>query len=161
MIFICAGLGGGTGSGATPVVAQLAREAGSLVIAFATLPFSFEGKRRGAQAQEALARLNQIANAVICFENDRMGDMVAPKAGIHQAFAAADIMISQSVRSIINLILRPGLIRIGFDDLLTALRSQNGRCLFGFGEADSDNRAHDALAQALKNPLMDRGRMLA
>lgn len=161
MVFVCAGLGGGTGSGAAPVVAQLAREAGSLVIAFATLPFSFEGKRRAAQAQDALARLNQIANAVICFENDRMGDMVAPKAGIHQAFAVADVTISQSVRSIVNLIQRPGLIRIGFDDLFAALRSQNGRCLFGFGESDSDNRAHDALAQALKNPLMGKGKMLA
>jgi cell division protein FtsZ len=70
-------------------------------------------------------------------------------------------MISQSVRSIVNLVQRPGLIRIGFDDLLSALRSQNGRSLFGFGESDSDNRAHDALAQALKNPLMDKGRMLA
>ena len=161
MIFICTGLGGGTGSGAAPVVAQLAREAGSLVIVFATLPFSFEGKRRTEQAQEALVRLGEVANAVICFENDRMGDMVAPKAGIHQAFAFADVMISQSVRSIVNLIQRPGLIRIGFDDLLSALRSQNGRCLFGFGESDSDNRAHDALTQALKNPLMDKGRMLA
>lgn len=161
MIFICTGLGGGTGSGAAPVVAQIAREAGCLVIAFATLPFSFEGKRRTAQANDALNRLNDVANAVICFENDRMGDMVAPKAGIHQAFAVADITISQSVRAIVNLIQRPGLIRIGFDDLLAALRSQNGRCLFGFGEADTDNRAHDALNQALKNPLMDKGKMLA
>ena len=161
MIFVCAGLGGGTGSGAAPYIAQLAREAGSLVIAFATLPFGFEGKRRGAQAREALVRFYEIANAVICFENDQMGDMVAPKAGIHQAFATADITISQSVRSIVNLIQRPGLIRIGFDDLLAALGSRNGRCLFGFGESDSDNRAHDALAQALKNPLMDRGCMLA
>ena len=161
IIFICTGLGGGTGSGSAPVIAQIAREAGSLVVVFATLPFSFEGKRRSAQAQAALTRLNEIANAVICFENDRMGDMVAPKAGIHQAFAMADVTISQSVRSIVNLIQRPGLIRIGFDDLLTALRSENGRCLFGFGESDSDNRAHDALRQALKNPLMDKGRMLA
>src|SRR5213596_3266415 len=161
MIFICTGLGGGTGSGAAPYIAQLAREAGSLVVAFATLPFAFEGKRRGAQARDALARFNEIANAVICFENDQMGDMVAPKAGIHQAFATADSMISQSVRSIVNLIQRPGLIRIGFDDLFAALRSQNGRCLFGFGESDTDNRAHDALAQALKNPLMDKGRMLS
>ena len=161
VIFICAGLGGGTGSGAAPYVAQLAREAGALVIAFVTLPFTFEGKRRNAQAREALARLNEVAHSVICFENDRMGDMIAPHAGIHQAFATADITISQSVRSIVNLIQRPGLIRIGFDDLLAALRAHNGRCLFGYGEADSDNRAHDALTQALKNPLMDRGRMLA
>jgi cell division protein FtsZ len=161
MIFVCTGLGGGTGSGAAPAVAQVAREGGSLVIAFATLPFAFEGKRRLAQAHEALAKLRENCDAVICFENDRMGDMVAPKAGIHQAFAVADVTISQSVRSIISLIQRPGLIRIGFDDLLSALRSPSGRCLFGFGESDSDNRAHDALTQALKNPLMDRGRMLA
>jgi cell division protein FtsZ len=160
MIFICAGLGGGTGSGAAPYVAELARDAGALVVAFATLPFSFEGKRRNAQAREALARFNEVANAVVCFENDQMGDIVPPQAGIHQAFAVADSTISQSVRSIVNLIQRPGLIHIGFDDLLAALRSRNGRCLFGFGESDSDNRAHEALTQALKNPLMDRGRML-
>jgi cell division protein FtsZ len=161
MIFICTGLGGGTGSGAAPYVAHLAREAGALVLAFATLPFGFEGRRRNAQAREALGRLNEIANAVVCFENDQMGDMVAPHAGIHQAFSKADTTISQSIRSIVNLIQRPGLIRIGFDDLVAALRSRNGRCLFGFGESDSDNRAHDALAQALKSPLMDRGRTLA
>src|SRR3989440_623321 len=160
MIFICAGLGGGTGSGAAPAVAQVARENGSLVLTFATLPFAFEGKRRLAQAKEALAKLRENCDAVICFENDRMGDMVAPKAGIHQAFAVADVTISQSVRSIVSIIQRPGLIRIGFDDLLSALRAPSGRCVFGFGESDSDNRAHDALNQALKNPLMDRGRML-
>jgi cell division protein FtsZ len=161
VIFVCAGLGGGTGSGAAPYVAQAAREAGALVIAFVTLPFGFEGKRRNAQAREALARLSEFAHAVVCFENDRMGDLTPPQAGIHQAFAMADMTISQSVRSIVNLIQRPGLIRIGFDDLLAALRTRNSRCLFGYGESDSDNRAHDALTQALKNPLMDRGRMLA
>src|SRR5216110_69985 len=161
MIFVCAGLGGGTGSGAAPYVAQLAREAGALVIAFVTLPFTFEGKRRNAQAREALARLNEVAHSVVCFENDRMGDLTAPHAGIHQAFAMADITISQSVRSIVNLVHRPGLISIGFDDLLAALSTRNSRCLFGYGESDSDNRAHDALTQALRNPLMDRGRMLA
>ncbi|HEX8897855.1 MAG TPA: cell division protein FtsZ, partial [Chthoniobacterales bacterium] len=91
MIFICTGLGGGTGSGAAPAVAQVARENGSLVLAFVTLPFAFGGKRRLAQAQEAMAKLRQNCDAVICFENDRMGDMVAPKAGIHQAFAVADV----------------------------------------------------------------------
>ena len=161
LIFICTGLGGGTGSGAAPVIAQIAREMGALVIGFATLPFTFEGKRRTAQARDALARLHETTDAVVCFENDRMADMVAPKAGIHQAFAVADMTISQSLRSIVNLIQRPGIMRIGFDDLLAALRGGGGRCLFGYGESDSDNRAHQALAQALKNPLMDRGRMLA
>lgn len=160
MVFLCAGLGGGTGSGAAPVIAELVRETGALVVSFATLPFGFEGKRRNAQALAALDRLQAVSNAVVCFENDKMGDMVAPKAGVHQAFAAADVMISQSVRAIVGLLQRPGLIRIGFDDLLAALRSTDGRCLFGFGESDSDNRAHDALTQALKSPLMDRGRLL-
>jgi cell division protein FtsZ len=161
VIFVCAGLGGGTGSGAAPYIAQAAREAGALVIAFVTLPFAFEGKRRNAQAREALTRLSEFAHAVVCFENDRMGDLTTPQAGIHQAFAMADMIISQSVRSIVNLIQRPGLIRIGFDDLLSALSTRNSRCLFAYGESDSDNRAHDALTHALKNPLMDRGRMLA
>jgi cell division protein FtsZ len=160
MVFVCAGLGGGTGSGAAPCIAQMARESGALVVAFATMPFAFEGKRRNAQASEGLRQLQQLSDAVVCFENDRMGDMVLPKAGIHQAFAAADLTISQSVRAIVNVVRRPGLIRIGFDELLSALRSQDGRCLFGYGESDSDNRAHEALALALKNPLMDRGKML-
>ena len=160
MVFICAGLGGGTGSGAAPVLAHMARESGALVLAFATLPFAFEGKRRAAQAAEALGELQRIADAVICFENDRLGDMVLPKAGIHQAFAVADTTISQSVRAIVNVVRRPGLIQIGFDELLSALRSENSRCLFGFGESDSDNRAHEALALALKNPLMSKGKML-
>ena len=161
VIFICAGLGGGTGSGAAPYIAQAARDAGALVIAFVTLPFGFEGKRRNTQAREALARLSEFAHAVVCFENDRMADLTSPQAGIHQAFAMADFTISQSVRSIVNLIQQPGLIRIGFDDLLSALRTRNSRCLFAYGESDSDNRAHDALTHALKSPLMDRGRMLA
>jgi cell division protein FtsZ len=161
MVFICAGLGGGTGSGAAPYIAELAHESGALVLAFATLPFAFEGKRRGRQASEALHELQRVADAVVCFENDRMGDIVLPKAGIHQAFAVADTTISQSVRAIVNIVRRPGLIRIGFDELLSALRNQNSRCLFGFGESDSDNRAHEALALALKNPLMNRGKMLS
>ncbi len=162
MIFLCVGLGGGTGSGAAPVIAECARESGALVITFATMPFEFEGKRRTAQATESLARLQETSDAVICFENNVMGDIVAPKAGIHQAFAASDVTISQSVRAIVSLMQRPGLIRLGFDDLLSALRSgPRGRCLFGYGESDSDNRANDALTQALKNPLMDRGRLLA
>ncbi len=160
MVFVCSGLGGGTGSGAAPYVAQLAHESGALVVSFATMPFAFEGKRRTAQAVEALGEMQRVSDAVVCFENDRMGDIVLPKAGIHQAFAVADTTISQSVRAIVNVVRRPGLIRIGFDELLSALRSQNSRCLFGFGESESDNRAHEALALALKNPLMNRGKML-
>ncbi len=160
IVFVCVGLGGGTGSGAAPLVAALAREEGALVVVFATLPFTFEGRRRMAQAEEALAGLYQTADLVICFENDKMADAVSPRASVQEAFAAADLMISQSVRAVVALVQRRGLIHVGFDELSTALRNENPRCVFGFGEADGDNRAHLALERALKSPLMDRGRML-
>lgn len=165
MVFVCAGLGGGTGSGAAPLVAHLARKAGATVIALVTLPFSFEGKRRGAQAAEALAQLEQQANVVLCFENDAMGDIVAPSAGIQQAFVATDQMLSQAIRALIGIVERRGLVNIGLDDLSAALgRARSGtgaRCWFGHGESDSSNRAHEAIERALRNPLMDKGRMLA
>src|SRR2546429_8018247 len=149
VIFICSGLGGGTGSGAAPYVAQAAREAGALVIAFVTLPFGLEGKRRNVQAREALVRLSEFAHAVVCFENDRMGDLTSPQAGIHQAFAMADITISQSVASIVNLIQQPRLLPIGFGDLLVALRTPRSRCVFGYCRSYSDNLAHGALTLAM------------
>jgi len=117
LIFLCAGLGGGTGSGVVTMLAAQAREQGALVVAFVTLPFTFEGRRRRAQADEALHSLREVADIVICFENDRMGETVAPQAGIHQAFAASDITVSQSVRAICELFKRPGLMSIGFGDL--------------------------------------------
>lgn len=160
MVFLCVGLGGGTGSGAAPVVARIAKELGALVVVVASMPFSFEGKRRSEQAAASLGMLEQIADAVICFENDRMGEAVDPKAGIHVAFASADQTISQSVRAICDMVNRPGLIKVGFDEISAALRNVNARSLFGYGEAEGDNRAHEALAKALKNPLMDKGRML-
>jgi cell division protein FtsZ len=163
LIFLCVGLGGGTGSGAAPLVASMARENGSLVVVIATMPFTFEGKRRGKQAEDALIALQATADAVICFDNDLMGEAVSPKAGIHQAFAAADETISQCVRAVAGLFTQPGILHIGFDDLCAALRNGTGgagRCLFGYGEAEGDNRAHEALARALRNPLMDRGRIL-
>jgi len=163
LIFLCVGLGGGTGSGGAPMVAAMAKESGALVVVIATMPFTFEGKRRSRQAEDALIPLQATADAVICFDNDVMGDAVAPKAGIHQAFAAADETISQCVRAVAGLFTQPGILHIGFDELCAALRpgaAGAGRCLFGYGEAEGDNRAHDALARALRNPLMDRGRML-
>jgi cell division protein FtsZ len=163
MVFLCVGLGGGTGSGAARIVASLAREQHALVVAFATLPFTFEGKRRRAQAEEALGALQRYADVVIHFENDRMGDAISPLAGIQDAFAVADQTLSQSIRAIEGLVRRRGLVHIGFDELATALRGageSGAHCVFGFGEADGDNRAHEALARALKSPLMDKGRML-
>ena len=159
-VFVVAGLGGGTGSGATPLVAELAREAGALVIAVVTLPFGFEGKRRVAQAAEALAALQRHADAVVCFENDRMGEAAPPRAGIQTAFVAADQTLSQSILALSALLNSTGLINLGMDDLTAVLRDADARCLFGYGEATGNNRAFDALARALRNPLMDKGRML-
>lgn len=162
LVILCAGLGGGTGSGAAPLVARMAREQNSLVLVCATLPFSFEGRRRAQQAREALHAVQQHADAVMCFDNDRMGELAGASSGIGQAFASADQVISQSVRSIIDLVTRRGLIHLGFDDLLSALRNRDSRCLFGYGEATGgEGRGQEALAQALRNPLMDRGTLLA
>lgn len=160
LVIVCTGLGGGTGSGAAPMIVKMAREQNSLVLVCATLPFSFEGRRRGQQAQEALKAIQQYADAVMCFENDRMGELILPEAGIHEAFAGADQIIGQSVRAVVDLVNRRGLIHLGFDDLLSALRSHDSRCLFGYGEASGSTRGRDALSQALRNPLMDRGSLL-
>lgn len=161
LVMVCAGLGGGTGSGAVPLIVKLAREQGSLVIVCATLPFSFEGKRRGRQAQEALAAIQQYADAVVCFENDRMGELISsPDSGINEAFAGADKIIGQCVRAVVELVNRRGLIHLGFDDLLSALRNHDARCLFGYGEAGGSDRGRAALAQALQSPLMEAGALL-
>lgn len=160
MVFLLVGLGGGTGSGAAPLIANYARENDAVVVVFATLPFGFERKRRMDQATEALAALQQQADVVVCFENDRMGDAVHPNASIEEPFDAADQMLSQSVRAISSLVHQRGLVNVGLDELKSTLRGQNARCVFGFGEAAGDNRAHEALGLALKSPLMDRGRLL-
>lgn len=160
MLFVCVGLGGGTGSGAAPEVCRIAREEGIFLVVFATLPFSFEGQRRTDQANEALSTIGRYANAVIAFDNDRMGELIVPKDGVTQAFAAADKIISQSIRATMNVAFRPGIIRIGIDDLLSALDSDDSRCLFGYGVAKGDNRSHEAVEQALKCPLLDKGKLL-
>lgn len=160
MVFLCVGLGGGTGSGAAPVVARLAREAGAFVVVFATMPFVFEGRRRSNQASVALQDLRKYANALVTFENDRMGELVVPKKGVQEAFELADKIIGQSVRAVTSLVTQPGLIHIGMDDLVTALRNTDSRCLFGYGQAKGENRAVEALGIALKSPLLDRGQML-
>ncbi|HYZ75361.1 MAG TPA: cell division protein FtsZ [Chthoniobacterales bacterium] len=161
IVFVCAGLGGGTGSGAAPYIAKLAKDAGALVLVLVTMPFTFEGRRRCAQAAASLQLVREYSDAVICFENDRMAELTLPRMGIHEAFAAADVTISQSIRAMANLLLQPGLIRLGFDDICSVIRNGDARALFGFGEAEGENRAHDALVKALRNPLMHRGEMLA
>jgi cell division protein FtsZ len=160
IVFLCTGLGGGTGSGAAPIVTRIAREEGAFVVVFATMPFTFEGRRRRDQAERALNELAVLANALVTFDNNRMGELVLAKQGVHEAFTAADRMICESIKAVIRLVVRPGLINIGLDDLVTALRTTRSRCLFGSGVADGKDRAAKALRNALSSPLLDQGALL-
>ena len=160
IVFVCAGLGGGTGSGAAPIVTRLAREEGAFVVVFATMPFSFEGRRRNEQASAALNELAVLANALVTFDNNRMGDLVVATKGIHEAFAAADQMVCEAIKAVIRLVTRPGLIHIGLDELVAALRTTRSRCLFGSGVSGGVDRASKALQSALTSPLLDEGSLL-
>ncbi|MGJ8678210.1 MAG: cell division protein FtsZ [Akkermansiaceae bacterium] len=160
MIFICVGLGGGTGSGAAPLITRIAREEDAFVVVFATMPFAFEGQRRRTQAETALNELAVLAHALITFDNGRMGELVLAKKGVHEAFSAADRMISEAIKAVTRLVVRPGLINVGLDDLMTALRTTRSRCLFGSGIAEGENRSHLALENALTSPLLDKGGLL-
>jgi len=160
IVFLCTGLGGGTGSGAAPIVTRIAREEGAFVVVFATMPFAFEGRRRREQAETALNELAVLSNALVTFDNNRMGELVLAKQGIHEAFAAADHMICESIKAVIRLVIRPGLINVGLDDLMSALRTTRSRCLFGSGIAAGKDRATKALRNALNSPLLDQGTLL-
>lgn len=160
IVFLCVGLGGGTGSGAAPMVARIAREEGAFVVVFATMPFKFEGRRRRDQADAALNQLSVIANAMVTFDNTRMGELVLAKQGVHEAFAAADIMIAESIKAVIRLVVRPGLINVGLDELISALNTPRSRCLFGSGIAQGKDRVAKALGNALASPLLDQGALL-
>ncbi len=160
IVFLCAGLGGGTGSGAAPIVTRIAREEGAFVVVFATMPFAFEGRRRREQAETALNELAVLSNALVTFDNNRMGELVLAKQGIHEAFAAADHMICESIKAVIRLVIRPGLINVGLDDLMSALRTNRSRCLFGSGISNGKDRATKALRNALSSPLLDQGALL-
>lgn len=160
IIFLCVGLGGGTGSGGAPIITRIAREEGAFVVVFATMPFTFEGQRRRDQAQTSLNELAVLSNALVVFDNNRMGELVLAKQGIHEAFQAGDRMISDSIKAVIRLVIRPGLIHVGLDELMTALRTTRSRCLFGSGVATGKDRAAKALSNALSSPLLDKGALL-
>jgi cell division protein FtsZ len=160
IIFLCAGLGGGTASGVIPVLAETAREAGAVVFSIVTSPFSFEGRRRTRQAGDALALLSKHSNALIHFENDRMAELSSPRSGIEETFAASDAMLCACVTSLIAILRGGNPMPIGLADLLVAVGGGSPAGLFGRGEATGDNRAHEALERALKSPLLDRGRLI-
>jgi cell division protein FtsZ len=160
IVFLCAGLGGGTASGVIPVLAETAREAGAVVFSIVTSPFSFEGRRRSRQAGDALALLSKHSNALIHFENDRMAELSSPRSGIEETFAASDAMLCACVTSLIAILRGGSPMPIGLADLLVAVGGGSPAGLFGRGEATGDNRAHEALERALKSPLLDRGRLI-
>lgn len=160
IIFLCVGLGGGTGSGAAPVVARIAREEGAMVVVFASMPFAFEGKRRREQADEAMQQLTVFSDALITFDNNRMGELVLAKQGAHDAFAASDRIVCESIRSIVRMVTQQGLIHLGLDELMSALGDGRSRCLFGCGAAEGKDRSSAALRQALASPLLDQGTLL-
>jgi cell division protein FtsZ len=160
IVFLCAGLGGGTASGVIPVLAEAAREAGAVVFSIVTSPFSFEGRRRSRQASDAMALLSKHSNALIHFENDRMAELSSPRSGIEETFAASDAMLCACVTSLIAILRGGNPMPIGLADLLVAVGGGSPAGLFGRGEATGDNRAHEALERALKSPLLDRGRLI-
>jgi cell division protein FtsZ len=160
IVFLCAGLGGGTASGVLPVLAETAREAGAVVFSIVTSPFSFEGRRRSRQATDALTLLSKHSNALIHFENDRMAELSSARSGIEETFAAANTMLCACVTSLIAILRGGSPMPIGLADLLVAVGGGAPAGLFGRGEASGDNRAHEALERALKSPLLDRGRLI-
>lgn len=154
MVFITCGLGGGTGTGAAPVVAELAKKQGSLTIGIVTLPFTVEGKKRIENAQYGLERMAEVADTLIVVPNDKLLEL-APDLPLHTAFKVADEILTNSVKGIAELITTSGLVNLDFADVKTVM-SNGGVSLIGIGESDSSqNRALEAVERAINNPLLD------
>ncbi len=154
MIFLTAGMGGGTGTGASPVIAQVARENGSLVVAVATKPFQFEGKRRISQALEGIQTLREQVDALIVIPNDRLLEITQKGTTLSDAFRLADDVLRQAVQGVTDLILRPGLVNVDFADVRTIMKDA-GTAIMGIGEGKGDDRASKAAHSAIHSPLMD------
>jgi cell division protein FtsZ len=154
VVFLFVGLGGGTGGGAAPVVARVAKEAGALVIGFATLPFEFEGTRRERQALEALEELRSVADAVLCLSNEKLAALLDDKATMLAAFQAPNDHLAAGVRGILNLLTRRGLVNVTFADLAAVVRGRHAESAFATVEAEGPNRAADALERLVASPLL-------
>ena len=154
MVFITAGLGGGTGSGAAPVVAQLAKESGALTIGVVTKPFSFEGARRKLVAEKSAEELKSQVDTLITVPNDRLRDVVQKNTSILDAFRVVDDVLRQGVQGISDIITMPGLINLDFADV-RAIMKDAGSALMGIGRASGENRAVDAARQAIASPLLE------
>jgi len=154
LVFVTAGEGGGTGTGGAPIIAELARENGSLTIGIVTRPFSFEGTRRNIQAEEGIRRLREAADTVIIVPNDRLLQVAERETTLIDAFRIADDVLRQGVQSICDLINLPGLINLDFADVRTVM-SNAGSALMGVGVASGENRAVEAAEQAIGSPLLE------
>ncbi|WP_461863183.1 cell division protein FtsZ [Thermococcus sp.] len=153
MVFITCGLGGGTGTGAAPIVAEMAKKMGALTVSVVTLPFTVEGIRRIKNAEYGLEKLRKNSDTVIVIPNDKLME-VAPNLPIHMAFKVSDEILVQAVKGITELITRPGLVNLDFNDV-RAVMKDGGVAMIGIGESDSEKRALEAAQQALNSPLLD------
>jgi cell division protein FtsZ len=154
MVFVTTGLGGGTGTGAAPIVANLAREMGALVVAVVTLPFSFEGRHRRMVADEGLSALRQVVDTVITIPNDKLLHTVERSTPLNEAFLSADDVLRQAVQGISDLITVPGEINLDFADVKTVMAGM-GMALMGTGSAEGENRAVEAAQRAISSPLLE------
>lgn len=153
MVFVTCGLGGGTGTGAAPIVAEVAKKQGALVIGVVTLPFTVEGAKRIENANSGLERMESIVDTLILIPNDKLLEL-APDLPLPTAFKVADEILTNAVKGITELVTRSGLVNLDFADI-KAVMSDGGVSLIGMGEADSSNRAEEAVEKALNNPLLD------
>jgi cell division protein FtsZ len=153
MVFVTCGLGGGTGTGSAPVVADLAKKSGALTVGVVTLPFTMEGKQRTQNAQAGLERLRECVDTLIVIPNDRLLDIV-PDVSITTAFKIADEILVNAVKGITELITRPGLVNLDFADVRAVMRD-GGVAMIGLGDSDGENRAIEAVERALNNPLLN------
>jgi cell division protein FtsZ len=154
MIFVTAGEGGGTGTGAAPVVAELGRELGALTVGVVTKPFGFEGRRRSQQAEQGIETLRDKLETLIVIENDRLLQVVEKQTTVVEAFRQADDVLRQGVQGITDLITVPGLVNLDFADVRTIMR-EAGSALMGIGSASGDNRAAEAARSAVSSPLLE------
>jgi cell division protein FtsZ len=153
MTFITCGLGGGTGTGAAPVVADISKKMGALTVAIVTLPFAMEGNRRYENALYGLEKLDQLVDTLIIIPNDKLLEL-APDLPLHTAFKVADEILTNAVKGIAELVTKAGLVNLDFADIRTVM-GDGGVALIGVGESDSEERAKEAVDKALKNPLLD------
>ena len=154
MVFITAGFGGGTGSGAAPVIAEISKDLGALTVAVVTRPFSFEGKKRSKVAEEGIETLKKVVDTAITIPNDRLRGLASKKATLMEMFVKADEILLHSVKGITDLIMMPGVVNLDFADVRTTM-SKAGMALMGIGISTGENRAVEAAEKAISHPLLE------